>query len=140
MRKKNFSTSQIQEARQTQAIPILHEMHQWLQDEIIQVPAKSSIGKAIAYTLNLWERLVRYTENGEYLMDNNPIENTIRPVAIGRKNYLFAGSHKAAQNAAMMHSFFGTCKLNRVNPLEWLNKLLKKYHNTRPISSNNSYL
>jgi hypothetical protein len=60
------------------------------------------------------------------LIDNNPIENTIRPLALGRKNYLFAGSHQAAQRAAMMYSFFATCKLNQVNPYKWLLHVLTK--------------
>ncbi len=121
IREQEPRDTQKQKVRQNQAVPILNEMNQWLQKELIKVPAKSSIGKAIAYTVNLWERLARYTENGEYLIDN-----TIRPVAIGRKNYLFAGSHKAAQNAAMMYSFFGTCKLNGINPQQWLTKTLEK--------------
>ncbi|SIS43179.1 Transposase IS66 family protein [Zobellia uliginosa] len=63
---------------------------------------KSAIGKAISYTLKLWGKLIAYASDGSYEIDNNRIENTIRPLAIGRKNYLFAGLHKAAQKAAMV--------------------------------------
>ncbi len=73
---------------------------------------QSPIGKAITYTYNLWPRLKAYIDNGKYEIDNNKIENAIRPLALGRKNYLFAGSHSAAQKAAMMYSFFATCKIN----------------------------
>jgi hypothetical protein len=67
---------------------------------------------------------MRYIEDGRYEIDNNLIENSIRPVALGRKNYLFAGSHEAAQYAAMMYSFMGTCKINNVEPFAWLRQVL----------------
>ena len=63
--------------------------------------------------------------------DNNLIENKIRPLALGRKNYLFAGSHKAAQRAAMMHSFFATCKANDINPYNWLTDVLDRIGETK---------
>jgi transposase len=58
--------------------------------------------------------------------DNNPVENAIRPVAIGRKNYLFARSHEAAQRSAMLYSLLGTCKLNGINPFDWLKNVLSR--------------
>jgi hypothetical protein len=61
-------------------------------------------------------------------IDNNPVENLIRPVAVGRKNYLFAGSHDAAQRAAMIYSLFATCKLHSVNPYDWLKDVLEHLH------------
>lgn len=91
-----------------------------------EVLPKSTMGDAIAYTLNLWKRLKRYTDNGILEIDNNLIENKIRPIALGRKNYLFAGSHEAAQNAAMIYSFFATCALNDVNPEMWLADILER--------------
>ncbi len=69
---------------------------------------KSAIGKAIAYTYSLWPKLKAYIKDGKYEIDNNLIENAIRPLALGRKNYLFTGSHKAAQNAALFYSLFAT--------------------------------
>jgi transposase len=78
----------------------------------------------VAYTLNLWPRLIRYLEDGRFQIDNNLIENSIRPVAIGRKNYLFAGSHEAAQNAAMIYSLLASCKINNVEPFSWLRDTL----------------
>ena len=78
----------------------------------------------IGYTYNLWPRLVRYIDDGRFQIDNNLIENTIRPVALGRKNYMFAGSHDAAQNAAIIYSLLATCKLNNVEPFKWLKEIL----------------
>ena len=97
-----------------------------MQEQYPKVLPKSPIAKAIAYSLKLWNGLCAYTENGNYLIDNNPIENTIRPLALGRKNYLFAGSHSAAQKAAMMYSFFATCKINNVEPYAWLHDVLNR--------------
>jgi transposase len=106
--------------------PILSELKTWLDNNIMEVAPAGAISKAIAYTLNLWPRLMRYLEQGRFHIDNNLIENTIRPVALGRKNYLFAGSHDAAQNAAMFYSLMSTCKLNDVNPEQWLQKILSE--------------
>lgn len=125
--------------RQQQAVPILEEWKTWLDSQQSLLP-KSSIGKAINYTLSLWPRLVRYTEDETYHIDNNLIENTIRPLAIGRKNYLFAGSHDAAQRAAMFYSFFATCKLNDVNPYLWLKAVLKQINPDTPISQYDTWL
>ena len=66
----------------------------------------------------------RYTLDGKFEIDNNLVENTIRPLALGRKNYLFAGSHKAEQKVAMFYSFFATCKINEVELLQWLTHVL----------------
>lgn len=123
---KCLPPDQIKQMRQIEALPILDELKQWLQDQYGQVLPKSSIGKAIAYSLKIWPQLMGYTQNGEWQIDNNAVENKIRPLALGRKNYLFAGSHQAAQQAAMMYSLFGTCKLNDINPLEWLTETLRK--------------
>ena len=126
-----LTTSQITQLRQEEALPILGDLKQWMQEQYSQVAPKSSIGKALAYSLKLWDRLTRYTENGSWHIDNNRVENSIRPVALGRKNYLFAGSHDAAQYAAMMYSFLGSCKMNEVEPFQWLKSTLEKIQDTR---------
>jgi transposase len=79
-----------------------------------------------AYSLERWEKLVLYSQNGKLEIDNNPVENTIRPIAVGRKNYLFAGSHESAQRAAVAYTILAACKLNNVNPLTYLAELLQK--------------
>jgi hypothetical protein len=130
-RENNLSNQQRLEERSTHAAPIMAEFKQWLDDNASVSVPKSPIRKAIGYTLNLWTRLERYLENGEIEIDNNLIENTIRPIALGRKNYLFAGSHDAAQNAAMIYSFMATCKLNNVNPYKWLEDVLNVINETK---------
>jgi transposase len=124
--KHHMTVEQRLAIRQEEARPILASMKPWLQEQYGQVLPKSGIGKAISYMLKQWDKLHRYTENGHWKIDNNGVENKIRPVALGRKNYLFAGSHQAARNAAMIYSFLGTCKINDVNPLEWLKITLEK--------------
>ncbi len=103
---------QIKALRQAEAVSVLNEMVAWLKEHLYQVLPKSTIGEAIAYTLKLWPRLKRYVEDGHFRIDNNLIENSIRPVALGRKNYLFAGSHHGAQQAAIVYSLLATCKIN----------------------------
>ncbi|WP_439488650.1 IS66 family transposase, partial [Algoriphagus sp.] len=106
--------------RLDKALPILDAFSLWLKENYVRVLPKSSIGMAMAYTMNLWEELSNYLKDGMLEIDNNAIENKIRPVAIGRKNYLFAGSHDAAQRSAMIYSFFAMCKIEEVNPQQWL--------------------
>ena len=125
-REEGLSAEQRQELRQKESIPVLDELERWMKEQLPDVLPKSGVGKAISYTLGLWKRLSRYVENGAWEIDNNMVENSIRPVALGRKNYLFAGSHEAAQQAAMMYSFLGTCKINNVEPFTWLKNVLSR--------------
>ena len=92
------------------------------------VVKKSAIAQAIAYFLSRWEKLCIYTNDPRVNIDNNLVENAIRPVAVGRKNYLFAGSHEAAQRAAMVYSLLATCKLHGINPYHWLRDVLENMH------------
>ena len=141
-RDNDFDYQQIKELRQSESVPLLKQFEQWLKKEIYNVLPQSAIGKAISYTLNLWERLESYTKDGRFQIDNNLIENSIRPVALGRKNYLFAGSHEAAQQAAMMYSLLACCKINNIEPFNWLKNTLtqiqdypaNKIHELLPIN------
>ena len=111
--------------------PILNEIGTYIAVQSrIELP-KSPLGKAYDYCLNRWNTLLDYLKDGNLQIDNNLIENAIRPLALGRKNYLFAGSHDAANNIAMYYSFFATCKKNDVNPLKWLSYVLKNINNTK---------
>ncbi len=89
-------------------------------EENKKVLPKSQIGKAMMYALSRWDALSAYLYDGTLEIDNNLIENAIRPVALGRKNYLFAGSHEAARRGGMIYSFFAICKKHEINPYEWL--------------------
>jgi transposase len=108
------------------AVPILDSLKKWMDQEIIKVAPKSPMGEALGYAITLWPRLAAYTLDGRYLIDNNLIENTIRPLAIGRKNYLFAGSDRAASHAALIYSLLGTCKLHGVEPLAYLHDVIAR--------------
>ena len=80
------------------------------------------------YMLARWQSLMAYMYDGALNIDNNLMENSIKPTAIGRKNYLFAGSHSGAEKAAMFYTFFGSCKINNVNPYKWLLYVLDNIH------------
>lgn len=120
--------------RKDEAMPILKELGRWMKDEYIKVLPKSAIGQALGYSIERWDELMIYTTDGKLNIDNNPVENSIRPVAIGRKNYLFAGSHQAAQRSAMLYSLLGTCKLHGINPFVWLKDVLQRISN-HPINT-----
>lgn len=132
-REENMSWGSRQSLRQQQSIPVLNELKAWMLDNYKAVLPGSHIGQALHYSLERWDGLMIYTTDGKLEIDNNLVENAIRPVAIGRKNYLFAGSHNGARRAAMLYSFLGTCKINDVNPFEWLRDTLGKIP-THPVN------
>jgi len=125
-KEREINHNMLKRYRQIYALPVINEIEIRLKEMSFEVLPKSAIGKAIAYTLNIYPNLKRYIEDGKYEIDNNNIENAVRPLALGRKNYLFAGSHQSAQHAAMMYSFFASCKANNVNPFIWLNDILNR--------------
>ena len=100
---------------------IFDTLGQWLQTEYDKVTPASTIGKAIQYALNRWKNISLYLTDGKIEIDNNLVENIIRPIAIGRKNYLFAGSHESARRKAVFYTFFAACKHHNVDPEKWLN-------------------
>jgi transposase len=106
-------------------VPILESLGKWMQQSYLEVLPKSTIGKALAYSIERWEQLMIYTTDGKLNIDNNPVERAVRTVAVGRKNYLFAGSHEAAQRSAVLYSLLGTCKLHGVNPFDWFKNVLE---------------
>jgi hypothetical protein len=117
-RKFNLSFTDRKELRQAQAPPILEAIHKLL-TKSTPLP-KSTLGKAIAYALNHWEYLIKYIDHGEAEIDNNLIENQIRPFALGRKNWLFIGNEEAARTAAFFYSIIQTCRLNNIDPRKYL--------------------
>lgn len=125
-REKNMNPQQRQALRQEKAPAVLEMIHTWLQTAKDQVLPQSPIGKAVTYALSNWSRLANYIEDGSVEIDNNLVENAIRPIALGRKNYLFSGSHDSARNAAMIYSFFATCAKHQINPQQWLTDVLER--------------
>jgi len=120
---KQLSSEQRLELRKEQTIPAMETFHEWLKQEIHVLP-QSLIGKAVHYALNQWSWFKPFQEDGRIELSNNLIENSIRPVAIGRKNYMFMGSHEAAERAAAVYSLIGTAKCHDKNVQDYLTDLL----------------
>ena len=131
-RDNKYSFDQRLVLRQERSLPILEEIREWLNRMANTVLEKDPLGKAIAYSVKRWEGLTYFAKDGGVEIDNNCVENSIRPLTLGRKNYMFAGSHDGARRAAMYYSFFGTCKLKNINPYKWLKETLDKLPHTAP--------
>jgi len=121
---KGKTPEQRKAARQARAGPVLESLKTQLRTTLGTVPKKLPLAKAIHYALVRWDALVRYVDDGTIEIDNNPIEREIRPIALGRKNYLFAGSDAGGERAAMMYSLINTAKLNGVEPEAYLTHVL----------------
>ncbi|SEF45517.1 IS66 C-terminal element [Algoriphagus boritolerans DSM 17298 = JCM 18970] len=98
----------------------------WLKENLYKYRPTSPMGKTIAYAHKRWVGLSAYTLHGQMEIDNNLVENAVRPLAIGRKNYLFAGSHEAAEMTAAMYSFMASCKKNNIHEFEWLKDVFER--------------
>lgn len=127
-RNMGLDAEQRLELRLKESKPTFDTFGDWLQTEYDKVTPASAIGKAIQYALNRWKNMQLFFANGNIEIDNNLVENIIRPVAIGRKNYLFAGSHAAAQRTAMIYTFFAACKHQGIDPEIWLTDVLNRIH------------
>lgn len=112
--------------RQKLALPVLAELHAWLLATQRAVAAGSGTAKAVDHALKRWPALERYANSGTLPIDNNPVENAIRPIAIGKKNWLFTGSERAGRRAAAIQSLFATAKLNGLDPARWLAGILER--------------
>ena len=112
--------------RQEYSLPILTGMHDWLIRLRTSTANNSGLARAINYSLGRWASLIRYAQTGNLPIDNNPVENVIRPIAIGKKNWLFTGSERAGKRAAAIQSLFATAKLNGIEPAAWLKDTLEK--------------
>lgn len=109
-----------QVARTSRAGPLLTNLHDWLQETLRGLSRKSALAEAIRYALKLWPALIRYTGNGLVEIDNNAAERALRTVALGRKNFLFAGSDAGGERAAAIYSLIGSAKLNSLDPEAYL--------------------
>ena len=107
-------------AREAKAVPLLASLHDWLQETLRSLSQKSALAEAIRYALKLWVALVRYASDGRIEIDNNAAERSLRTVALGRKNYLFAGSDAGGERAAAIYSLIGSAKLNGIDPEAYL--------------------
>jgi transposase len=138
-REQAYSVEQIRVLRKEQAVPILQQIKEWLDVNVESTVKDSLIGEAVRHALKIWDRLLVYTTDGRLLPDTNRVENAIRPVALGRKNYMFQGNEQGARRAAILYSLLETCKSNEVNPYEWLNDIYTRIP-SHPISRINELL
>jgi transposase len=127
---KNLSLSAKKAIRKRQAKPILKYYKKWLLKKSVKVLPKSPLGGAVNYTLNHWIALTRYLANGILSIDNNQAERLIKPITIGRKNWCFAGNDRGGKAAAIIYSLIESCKLNDINPYDYLHDILSRLPNT----------
>jgi transposase len=135
-RKNNLSYEERHQLRQKNAVPILEALKAWLNTNLTKVPKQHKLGQAIHYAQRHWQHLTNYLLDGRIEIDNNRVENAIRPIAIGRKNYLFAGSPSGAEAAAIFYSLIETCKANNIEPYKYFSTML---HQIRLCKTDEDY-
>lgn len=131
MREDKLSFHTRKRLRQRMAFPLVKELKKWLKAQIPHVPPKSQLAKAIQYTLNQWPYLVKYLRHGMAEIDTNHVENKIREIALGRRNWLFMGNEKSGKMHALFYSLVLSCILNVINPRVYIHYLLTKVHDIR---------
>ena len=124
--KADLSYDDCKAKRRELAGPVMDVMKVWMETEGIRYSPNSQTGKAITYAYTRWDNMMRCLEDGRLLWDNNLAENAIRPITLGRKNYLFFGNHEAAVNMSVVCSLLATCKEHDVNPREYLNNVIAR--------------
>ena len=128
------SVDERRQARQRRTKPLVDGLRLWLEARLAAVSGKSTIAVAIRYTLSRWDGLVRFLDDGRIEIDSNVVERAIRPIALGRKNHLFAGSDGGGEHWAVIASLIETCKMNGVDPQAYLRDVLAKIVSRHPMS------
>lgn len=123
---KGLSPQERQRVRQELSRPIMDGLKLWMETEGIKFSGNSLMGKAVGYAYNRWDKMERYLEDGRLRIDNNLAENAIRPLVLGRKNYLFCGDHEAAECMSVVRSLLSTCRCHSVNPRDYLIDIISK--------------
>jgi hypothetical protein len=123
---RGHAASERREVRNARARPLLDSLKQWLEETLARLSRKSDTAMAVRYALSRWEALLRYVNDGRIEIDNNAAERALRTVALGRKNYLFAGSDAGGERAAAIYSLIGSAKLNGLDPEAYLRNVLSR--------------
>jgi hypothetical protein len=131
---RSKSADERREVRQEKTKPLVAALRGWLETNLARLAGGSTIAQALRYGLNHWDGLVRFLDDGRIEIDSNTVERSMRPIALNRKNALFAGSDEGAQNWAMLASLIETCKLHGVNPETYLTDVLTRLVNNWPNS------
>lgn len=126
MKEEGLPPDEIKVIREKDAYPLIREFEHWVEETAGSVPPQSALGKAVRYAYALYPRLSRYVTDGRYRIDNNLAENAVRPLALGRKNYLFCRNHEAAYHTAIVYSLLGTCRLWQIDPVKWLTDVFSR--------------
>ena len=126
LKDRHASVEEIKKEREEKSKPILNDIEHWLKQKSLETTPKSALGEAISYTLTRWEKLCAYTTNGIYQIDNNPVERSIRPITLGRKNWLFINNDASGEDFAVISTLIQTCELLGVDPKMWLTKAFSK--------------
>lgn len=135
-RENNYSSERRYQLRNEKSAPILDAFKKWLDHQLVKTSEQGKIGKAIRYCLSHWIELANFLKDGRVEIDNNLIENAIRPFALGRKNWLFAGSPSGAKASATLYSLIETCKANDINPYKYFCTML---HRIKHCKSGDDY-
>jgi hypothetical protein len=130
-----LSADERKAARQNQSVPLLASLEAWMRNERAKLSRHNHVAKAMDYILKRWDAFSRFLEDGRICLSNNAAERAIRGLALGRKSWLFVGSDRGGERAAMMYSLIVTCKLNDVDPQAWLTDVLARIaeHPTRKL-------
>ncbi len=126
-----LAPSQRPQARAERSRPLVIELETWMREQRAKLSRSSETGKAINYSLNLWTALTRFLDDGRLCMSNNAAERAVRCVAVGRKNWTFAGSDAGGRRAAAIYTLIETAKLNDIDPQAWLADVLARLHDHR---------
>ena len=131
---RGLAADERRQARQRRTKPLVDDLRLWLEAQLAAVSGKSTIAGAIRYALSRWEGLTRFLDDGRIEIDSNVVERSIRPIALGRKNHLFAGSDGGGEQWAVIASLVETCKMNAVDPQAYLHDVLSKIVARHPMS------
>ena len=132
--KKLPSPAAVRALRREGSVPVLKEIHKTLATLDQTLLPQDEFGKAVRYSLKNWKALCCYTDDGAFSIDNNIAERQVKPVVLGRKNHLFYGSEEGGQRAAVIYSLINTCKLNKINPYEYLQDVLLQFQKGFPVA------